>query len=188
MRRIIAITTVIVFGVLQLPLQGDQENSAERAPAAGKLDSKWNVMVGDWIGEGKGSPGSGSGTSSFKFDLQQRVLVRRSHSEYPATAGRPATVHDDLMVIYPGTAEESRAVYFDNEGHVIEYSAKWSAGDDTLTFLSKPAPGAPEFRLTYKKVDAQTLTVTFEMAPPGQTGVFKPYVSGRLRRSGKGTP
>jgi hypothetical protein len=188
MRRIIAITTVIVFGALHLHAQSDQANSPGRAPAARKLDSKWNAVVGDWVGEGKGSPGSGSGTSSFKFDLQQQVLVRRSHSEYPATAGRPATVHDDLMVIYPGTAEESKAMYFDNEGHVIEYSAKWSAGDDTLTFLSKPTAGAPQFRLAYKKIDSETLMVTFEMAPPGQAGAFKPYVSGRLRRSGKGTP
>lgn len=177
---------VLIFGFLQLHAQNQTPaKPAAQAPAARKLDSKWNALIGDWAGDGNGSPGSGSGTSSFKFDLQQQVLVRRSHSEYPPSGNRPATVHDDLMVIYPDTADGARAIYFDNEGHVIEYSAAWSAGGDALTFLSKPASGAPQFRLTYKKVDARTLTVLFEMAPPGQTDAFKPYVSGRMRRSEK---
>lgn len=185
MRRITAIMTVIL-GVLQGALQADQPNSGQQAPAANKLDAKWSALVGDWSGEGTGSPGNGAGTSSFKFDLQQQVLVRRSHSEYPASGGRPATVHDDLMVIYPGVGNESHATYFDNEGHVIEYTATWSVGDETLTFVSKPASGTPQFRLTYKKIDSQTLTVDFEMAPPGQAGAFKAYVSGRLKRNGNG--
>lgn len=185
MQKAIVVTTALLFGLFQASSQ-DQSSPklAQRGPVANKLDSKWAALVGEWTGEGAGNPGSGSGTSSFQFDLQKQVLVRRSHSEYPASGGRPATVHDDLMVIYPGTGQESHAIYFDNEGHVIEYTATWSAGDDTLTFLSKPASGAPQFRLTYKKVDAQTLTVAFEMAPPGQTGAFKPYVSGRLKRTG----
>ncbi len=177
---------VLVFSLIQLYAQSQTPaKPAPQASAARKLDLKWNALVGDWGGEGNGTPGSGSGTSSFKFDLQQQVLVRRSHSEYPASGSRPATLHDDLMVIYPDTADGARAIYFDNEGHVIEYSATWSAGGDVLTFLSKPASGAPQFRLTYKKVDAQTLTVLFEMAPPGQTNALKPYVSGRLKRSEK---
>jgi hypothetical protein len=185
MRKLILIATTVLFGASQIPAQ-NQANKAERAPGAVKLDSKWSTLVGEWAGEGSGSPGSGAGTSSFQFDLQKQILVRRSHSEYPPSGGRPATVHDDLMVIYPGTGDESRAMYFDNEGHVIEYTATWSPGADTLTFLSKPTSGAPQFRLIYKKIDAQTLTIAFEMAPPGQAGVFKPYVSGRLKRTKEG--
>jgi len=175
-QKTIAVTTALLLGFCQA--------LAQQAPAANKLDSKWSALVGEWAGEGSGNPGRGAGTSSFQFDLQKQVLVRRSHSEYPASGGRPATVHDDLMVIYPGPGEESRAIYFDNEGHVIEYSATWSTAGDTLTLPSKPTAGTPQFRLIYKKVDAQTLTVAFEMAPPGQVGAFKPYVSGRLNRKG----
>jgi len=183
MQRAIAITAVVLVGVFQFRAQSQSNSKAERGPAA-KLDSKWGALVGEWAGEGTGNPGNGAGTSSFQFDLQKQVLVRRSHSEYPAAGNRPATVHDDLMVIYPGSGEESRAIYFDNEGHAIEYTATWTSGAETLTFLSKPTAGAPQFRLIYKKVDAQTLTVAFEMAPPGQAGAFKPYVSGRLKRKG----
>jgi hypothetical protein len=86
------------------------------------------------------------------------------------------------MVISPGANEgQAQATYWDNEGHVIEYSASWSAEGTTLTFLSKRGPG-PQFRLTYKKVDPDTLTVSFDLAPPGQAGAFKTYTSGRIRR------
>ncbi len=86
------------------------------------------------------------------------------------------------MVIYPGSTEtQAQATYWDNEGHVIEYSATWSADGNTLTFLSKPGPG-PQFRLTYTKVDSDTLKVSFDMAPPGQAGAFRTYTSGRMRR------
>ena len=178
------IAAAVLFCIAcQTPTQVNKTapKSPERPAASTKLDTKWSLRVGEWSGEGGGKPGTGGGTCSFKFDLDQQVLVRRNHSEYPAAAGRPATVHDDLMMIYPGTeSERPRAIYFDNEGHVIEYSA---AGD-VVTFVSKPAQSSPQFRLVYKKLDAQTLTIAFEMAPPGQPGAFKPYLSGRLQRKG----
>lgn len=181
MRKTVLTAIAVLLSGYCIWAQSERPNSN-----SSKLDSKWSALVGDWAGEGTGSPGSGAGTSSFQFDLQKQVLVRRSHSEYPSAGGRPATVHDDLMVIYPGAGQESRAIYFDNEGHVIDYTATWSGAEETLTFLSKPTPGAPQFRLIYKKVDANTLTVAFEMAPPGQAGAFKPYVSGRLKRKADG--
>lgn len=86
------------------------------------------------------------------------------------------------MVIYPGASEaQARAHYWDNEGHVIEYSASWSADGNTLTFLSQPGAGL-QFRLIYKKLDPDTFNVSFDIAPPGQTGAFKTYTSGRIRR------
>lgn len=56
------------------------------------------MVIGDRAGTGTGNPGDGSGGFSSNPDLQGSVLVRKSHSEYPASQGRPATVHDDLMV------------------------------------------------------------------------------------------
>src|SRR6266481_7240139 len=57
-------------------------------------------LIGEWEGAGGGGPGSGKGTFSFTSDLQNKVIVRRNHAEYPATADRPAVRHDDLIVIY----------------------------------------------------------------------------------------
>ena len=46
--------------------------------------NKWDWLIGEWKGEGSGQPGQGSGTFSFSFDLDRNILIRKSHSEYPA--------------------------------------------------------------------------------------------------------
>jgi len=159
---------------------------AQAQPAMGtaKFGPKWRLLLGDWAGEGP--TGAASGNCSFRLELGEHIIARTNHAELPASGARQAAAHDDFMVIYPGSAEDqARAMYWDNEGHVIEYSASWAPDRNTLTFVSKAGPG-PQFRLIYKKVDADTLTVSFEMAPPGQAAAFKPYTSGRIRRTGKG--
>jgi hypothetical protein len=154
---------------------------AQSATTSGaKFGDQWRLLAGEWTGES--ATGVRAGSCSFRFDLGDHIIVRNNHAEVTAKGNGPATTHDDLMVIYPGATEsQARATYWDNEGHVIEYSATWSADGNTLTFLSKPDPG-PQFRLTYKKVDSDSFTVSFDMAPPGQAGAFKTYTSGRLRR------
>jgi hypothetical protein len=156
---------------------------AQTQPAAGaaKFGPNWRLLIGSWVSEGPASAGSGS--CSFRFDLGEHVIVRTNHAELPESGARPAGAHDDFMVISPGTTEtQGRAMYWDNEGHVIEYSATWAPDGNTLTFISKAGLG-PQFRLIYKKVDADSLSVSFEMAPLGQSGAFKPYTSGRIRRA-----
>jgi hypothetical protein len=145
-----------------------------------KFGSKWQALIGEWKGEGDAG---GGGVCGFHFDLSERVIVRTNRATLAATGGRPAGVHEDLMVLYPGAAEDkAKASYFDNEGHVIEYDGEWAPDGATLTFLSKPGMG-PQFRLIYKRVDAKTFTVGFEMKPPGQSA-FTPYTSGTIKRGG----
>ncbi len=151
------------------------------APAS-PLDAL-RFLVGMWRGESAGEPGQGSGTATFAFDLDRKVLMRRSRTEFPGEAGKPAIVHDDLMVIHaaPGT-RRLEADYFDNEGHVIEYTVEVSRDGQRAVFSSEPEPSSPTFRLTYARVDENTVDVTFEIAPPGSPGAFKAHVSGRSRR------
>ena len=152
---------------------------AEDAP---NWDS-WRFLLGEWTAEGGGQPGQGAGTSSFAFDLQGKILVRKSHVNYPATKDRPGFSHEDLMVIYrEAGAPSTRAIYFDNEGHVIHYSAEFSDGGNALQFLSYPVPSAPRFRLTYTKAKGGTLRVRFEIAPPGKPDSFSTYVEGVAQR------
>ncbi len=155
--------------------------AGQQAISAGNWDS-WQFLVGDWIAEGGGEPGRGTGTFSFSFDLQGKILLRRNRAEYPATKDRPAFTHEDLMVIYPEPGGTSaRAVYFDNEEHVIHYTAKFSEDKKALTFLSDAAPSGPRFRLTYTKGSA-ALRVKFEIAPPGKPDSFSNYVEGVAHR------
>ena len=143
----------------------------------------WQFLVGTWEAAGQGSPGQGAGTFSFTFDLQNKVLVRKSHTEYPGAAGRPAFSHDDLMVIYPDEAGKGyRATYFDSEGHVINYAAELSASGQTITFVSAVLPSQPRFRLTYVKKKEDILEIKFEIAPPGAPENFKVYVEGSARK------
>ena len=48
-------------------------------PPASSWD-QWRPLVGQWQAAGKGSPGEGAGGFSFAFDLQNKVLVRKSHT------------------------------------------------------------------------------------------------------------
>src|SRR5438046_1096886 len=170
--KMIQIATLTLCGVVSaLTLRIE----AQPATGPGKFGSKWQALLGEWKGEN--ASGGSAGACGFHLGLADHVIVRTNHAVLDAAGGRPAGAHDDLMIIYPGpTEDKARALYFDNEGHVIECNAEWSVDGNTLTLLSKPAAG-PRFRLTYQKADSKTFSVTFEMAPPGQAA-FKVYTSG----------
>ncbi len=155
--------------------------SAQTATTSGaRFGPQWRLLIGEWTSEA--STVAGPGACAFQFSLGGHILVRTNHAEVLAAGGRAGGTHDDLMVIHPGTTDaQAQATYWDNEGHVIEYSATWSSDGNSLTFLSKPGTG-PQFRLSYKKLDADTLSVSFDLAPPGQPGAFKTYTSGRIQR------
>jgi hypothetical protein len=142
----------------------------------------WQFLLGDWTGEGVGVPGQGAGTFSFRPDLQKAILVRENHSEYPATKDRQAFSHDDLMIIYHESSGPTRAVYFDNESHVIHYTVQFSGDSNTVTFLSDAIPMQPRFKLTYKKQDGNSLRISFYIAPPGKPEDFSRYIDGEARR------
>ncbi|HQR68782.1 MAG TPA: hypothetical protein PLB02_15440, partial [Thermoanaerobaculia bacterium] len=115
------------------------------------------------------------------------VFLRRNVTYSPASGSKPALHHEDLMVVYPGASpSEARAVYFDNESHVIEYAASWSADGKRLTFLSGATAPGPRFRLVYRILAPDRIAVDFDVAPPGTTA-FATYVSGvtvRVRNQG----
>ncbi|MBI3892741.1 MAG: hypothetical protein HY303_14560 [Candidatus Wallbacteria bacterium] len=145
----------------------------------------WEFLLGDWVGEGGGAPGQGQGQFSFALELQKRILVRRNRSEYPATQKAPASIHEDLLVVRAVPGESGpEAVYFDSEGHRIDYAAL--AGLTEWRFLSQATPSSPGFRLTYKKTGPETLDLEFEIAPPGKASEFKPYIRAKARRAVKG--
>ncbi|MFY9530830.1 MAG: hypothetical protein WBC04_26500 [Candidatus Acidiferrales bacterium] len=143
----------------------------------------FEFLIGDWFGEGWGAPGQGTGTFSFTTDLQGRVLIRRDHSDYPATEDRPALSHDSFTVIYVDSeTSHTRATYFDNEGHSIQYAVTISVDGKTATFLSDLLPSRPRFRLTYTNTRPGELELKFEIAPPDQPEQFIEYVEATARK------
>jgi hypothetical protein len=134
---------------------------------------KWSWLMGEWEGEGSGQPGSGGGSFSFRKDLDNKILMRTNHSDYPATNDRPAINHNDIMIIYPGS-NSTRAIYFDNEGHVINYAITLS--NKAVTFISDRIQNMPVFKLSYSLVNPQSVIIKFEMSQDGET--FKTYLEG----------
>jgi hypothetical protein len=160
--------------------------SARQVGAASLNDLR--PFTGEWVGEGDGGPGQGSGAFSFSFDLQGKVLVRKNYADYPASKDRPAFRHDDLMIVYPDAGSKGiRAIYFDSESHVIEYSVTVSPDQKTLTFLSDALASAPRYRLVYTRVGDDSLTLEFDIAPPGKPDAFSKYIVAKLRRKPSGS-
>ncbi len=151
-------------------------------------DAAWQpfeYLVGEWEGEGTGAPGEGTGGSTFRFDLDGRVLTRTNWANYPAAEGRPASTHRDQMVIWHESgAAPFRAIYFDNEGHVIHYTVRTSA-DGAIEFLSDAASGAPQYRMTYRRAGPDNLTLKFEIAPAEKPGDFRTYIVAKAHRKAK---
>jgi len=136
-------------------------------------------LLGKWVAEPDPKQPGVTGWTTFERALGDRVVVRKNHASYPAKEGRPASEHDDLLVLF---SEEGklRADYWDSEGHVIRYEVQSTAAK-RLVFLSEARTGAPRFRLTYVWPQPGTLELTFEIAPPGAAD-FRPFISARLRR------
>ena len=124
-------------------------------------------LIGQWSGQGAGEPGKSTGAFSFAPDLQGRVLVRKSFAEYRAADGKPASRHDDLLIVYRDEiSRQFRAMYFDSEGHVIPYTVQTIT--DRVVFTSEGGREAARYRLTYTNVGADRLKMKFEVAPPGR--------------------
>jgi hypothetical protein len=140
---------------------------------------KWDWLLGEWVGEGSGQPGQGGGKFTFSAGLDGKIIMRNGHTEFPAAAGKPESVHNDLMIIYlDPTDRKDRAAYFDNEGHTIFYSVNYSENEIVLT--GDKIPDSPVFRLIYTKLDSVTVNTRFEMSMDGNR--FVPYIEGKSRK------
>ena len=72
-----------------------------------------------------------------------------------------------------------KALYLDNEDHVIRYLV--TAVSEEVAFTSEAAPG-PRFRLTYLRKSESLVTVRFEIAPPPTPEAFKTYLEAVTRK------
>jgi hypothetical protein len=159
--------------------------SAQQAAKPANWDA-WQFLLGEWEGEGGGSPGQGTGGFTFSLDLQKRILVRKNRADYPATEKQPAYSHEDLMVIYQDAGQPVRAVYFDNEGHVIHYTVEFSPDQNSVIFTSEAKSSEPRYRLTYAKASPKSVTIKFEIALPDKPSEFKPYIQAAAHQKQNG--
>jgi hypothetical protein len=149
-----------------------------------KVDPRWTpleFLIGNWVGEGGGGPGQGSGGFSFLPDQNGAVLIRRNFANYPATKDKPAISHTDLMIVYRDSgATQPRAIYFDDEEHTIHYAVEPSSDGNSVQFVSDAVPSQPRYRLTYRKTGPDRVSIQFEIASDGQK--FSTYINASARR------
>ena len=151
-------------------------------------------LLGSWEGGGSGAPGEGQGVATFTLELNDNVMMRKNRTEFPPKPGEKAgLVHDDWLLIYPAAsvggqppksdsipaAPRFKAVYFDNESHVINYNVTFPA-ENAATFETDPAQPGPRIRLEYTMPAPDVARSVFSFAMPGSD--FEPYVSGDARR------
>jgi hypothetical protein len=148
-----------------------------RAQASASL-APLEFLLGDW--EAVGLPPGESGAFIFSLAVQERIIVRTNYAQYPARDGRPATRHDDLMVIFPEN-DRLKADYFDSEQHVIRYVISIRGPKDVM-FLSELKPSEPRYRLTYTLGSDNVLKGAFDVSAPGAPDDFKPYLTWSARR------
>ncbi len=153
--------------------------AAQQAPAMPDW-SAWKFVMGEWVGDGSGAPGEGTGGFTLAPELGGRILVRHSHAEYPATKDRPAVNHVDLLIIYQ-EAGVTKGSYWDNEGHFIAYEAS-VAPDGSIALVSPIVQGAPRFRFVYEPLADGGVGMRFEIAPPGKPDAFQVYTKGTAHR------
>jgi len=142
---------------------------------------KYNLLFGDWISDNK--PEEGNGYFSFTPDLDNRVIIRKNHVSFPATANKAAFTHDDILIIYaeqPGKLEN--ALYTDNEDHVIHYTITVSEDGKSITLNSGLKSNMPLFKLLYNFTDANHVTVTFQIAQPNAPETFHTYLTGTAHK------
>ncbi len=140
-------------------------------------------LIGSWSSPVSGLPGQGiSGSSTFSYDLDKRIILRKSRAEFAPEPGETkGLVHDDLIIIYQQPGEsELRAIYFDNENHIIHYKLAFPENQPAVIFESEASEVSPRARLVYTTNAGGTLTVEFSVATPG--GELLSHVKGTLKR------
>lgn len=133
-------------------------------------------LVGTWGGttQGGSAGAAGSGSYSFQPELRNHILARHSSSTGCKGPADFDCDHADLLYVYRDVSGQPyKAIYFDNEGHVIHYDVS-TPTPTTAVFLSDSSQAGPQFRLSYELKGA-TMYGKFQVRPPGQTE-FKTYL------------
>jgi len=141
-------------------------------------------LIGSWSSPVSGQPGEGvSGTATFYYSLDRKIIIRNSRAEFAPEPGEGrGLVHEDLLVIYQQPGESRlRAIYFDNESHIIHYILSFPEKQRAVIFDSEATAASPRARLVYEEASDGSLVTEFFVAPPG--GELVSHVKGTVKRT-----
>ncbi len=117
-----------------------------------------DFLLGTWTAD-VGSTAKPMGSYVFQRELDGRILARHATADAACVDATSAVcAHRDLFYVYQDSSGAPlKAIYFDSEGHVIQYSVaiRHEGGSygvrDYATFLSDASALGPRFRLIYER-------------------------------------
>ncbi len=136
-------------------------------------DAQWralNFLEGTWEAKTThAAPGiNANGSYTFRKELAGHILARHTSTAHCRGPLDYDCDHSDLLYVYNDTpGQPLKAIYFDNEGHVIHYSVT-SPKPDSVMFLSDAVGPGPRFRLVYE-LNGGVMDGKFQMLMPGRT-------------------
>ena len=143
---------------------------AQSAPATISKPDQWKSLAfleGTWDAKGQGNGAAINGTSTFQLELDGHIMARHSRTSDCKGPDSFDCEHGDLLYVFadaPGAP--LKAIFFDNEGHVIHYDVS-TPSPGTAIFLSDAAMPGPQFQLVYS-LQGNVMAGKFQMRVPGQ--------------------
>src|SRR3974390_545471 len=124
--------------------------SLAQNPGSSDSLSPLAFLSGTWEAKTTGGQAGASSIGSYTFEPELNGHVLARHSVGAGCSGPKEfdCNHGDLLYVYTERGA-SRAIYFDNEGHVIHYTVS-ATEPGTAVFISEETAG-PQFRLTYRR-------------------------------------
>jgi hypothetical protein len=166
----------VIFAMFVFAVQLLGQTSETKKETAGDAWKPLQFLVGTWEAEtiGGSSGATGSGRYAFRMELKNHVLVRRTIGNECKGPADFNCEHNDIVYIYADSpGGRLKAIFFDNEGHVIHYDVSVPHADCVI-FSSDPAAPEPVYRLSYE-LKGKELFGKFEIRMPGKRD-FTPYL------------
>ncbi len=158
------------------------------AQDAAKTDvwKPFRYFLGAWEGRSEGQPGTSVVESKYEFILKGNFLKVSRKSVYPPQEKNPKgqTYEGFDLISYDRIRQKFVLRQFNGEGFVNQFVLDQVDPDGkTFVFVSESMENLPpgfHARKTYRILDADEFTDTFELAPPGKD--LEKYVETRARR------
>jgi hypothetical protein len=128
-----------------------------------------SFLEGTWEARTQSGPGGARviGTYTFELEFKRHVLARHTASVACKGPQDFDCEHGDLLYVYQEADSQSlKAIYFDNEGHVIHYTVSTPQSAKAI-FVSDISSSGPQFQLVYELKNA-VMSGKFQMRMPGQ--------------------
>jgi hypothetical protein len=176
---LVLMVSVALFAAPPLSPQGSQTPAAD-------VWAPFRFFVGNWQGQGEGTPGMGKGVQTFEFILRGTFLHVRNKAVFdPQDKNPQGEIHEDWGVFSYDKARKTFILrQFHVEGFVNQYVLENAPPDGKMFVFVTEAieniPAGVKARLTYKVLDVDTFEQTFDLARPGQE--FICYSKGIMKR------